>query len=828
LYKTGAKTLEEIQTPVQVFKFGGSSVATADRIQRVVELVLSEAPGGRRVVVTSAMGGITDRLLEALDAALDRTDAHQDIIAELLAKHEAVVEAVALPEDRSALLAAMAPRWVTLGELLDGVYLLRECTPRTRDAILGMGERLAAPLLAAAFRFAGVDAAPHEATAFVRTDDSFGEAKVQFAETQALCRPYFDALPPDQIAIVTGFIAATNRGVRTTLGRSGSDYTATILAGAMKADRVVIWTDVDGVMSSDPRLVPETFTLPSLSYREAAEMAYFGAKVLHPRTMCPLIEQNIPLQIGNTLNPTADGTLITSASTATEGRVKAVSAIGDLAVVMIEGTGLAGVPGISARTFNALAAKEANVLLIAQASSEQSICMVVQSEDANGAVEALEQAFERETERREVSRVYALHNCAIVSVVGDFMRMQPGLAGRMFSTLGRGNINVLAIAQGASETNISAVIQGVDVQHAVCALHATFAEAHDRVHLCLIGPGGVGSALLGILERQAPSMISTRRIDLRLVGVANSRLIIWDDKGIPFPEAADYLERKGVQSSLDDLVHLLIESHLERLIVIDATASGEVATRYAELLSHGIAVVTPNKRANSGAQDMYDRLQRLSSRRKVPYLYETTVGAALPVLSTLRNLRDTGDHIEKIEGVLSGTLSFVFNQMAEGYSFSESVSLARDKGFSEPDPREDLGGEDVARKVLILAREAGLNVAHSDLEVDSIVPIELQDLPIKTFMNRLSEADDEWRARLSAGKRLHYVAEVRNDCFCVGVRVVAPESPLAGLRGTDNMVIFTTARYSDRPLVVQGRGADPEVTAAGVFADIIRAARAMG
>lgn len=812
--------------PFHVYKFGGSSVATPERIRRVVSLVRAE-PEARRVVVVSALGGVTDGLLAAIEAATARSGTHGGLIEALWERHAAAVEALAPVKERAALLEHLSAIRRDLGELLDGIYLLRECTPRTRDAVIGMGERLAAPIVAAAFRAAGLDAAAHDAARFIRTDDAFGEAAVRFAETETLVRDHFAAIPPGQVAVVTGFIAATEGGVTTTLGRSGSDYTATILAGALRAERVVIWTDVDGVLSADPRLVPDAFTLPELSYREAAEMAFFGAKVLHPRTMRPLIEHGIPLLIKNTLNPDAPGTRITADSTPTEGRVKAVTGIGDVAVVMLEGAGMMGVPGISARAFGALAAREINVLMISQASSEQSICLVVREAQAERAVAALREAFERELERGDVSRVFALPGNAVLSIVGDQMRMQPGLAGRMFSTLGRANINVLAIAQGAAETNISAVVGRADARRAVRALHEAFARAHERAHLFLIGPGGVGRALLDILAAQAPVLLETMDLDLRLVGVADSSRLVWDDDGLPYAGAVARLHAEGEPMSLDALVERLTGSRLERLIVIDATASEAVARRYPAFLENGVAVVTPNKRANTLEQSFYDRLRALARRREVPYRYETTVGAGLPVISTLRDLLRSGDRVTRIEGVLSGTLAFVFNRLAEGRTFSEVVREARALGFTEPDPRDDLGGEDVARKMLVLAREMGLPVERADVRVASLVPPALRDVPVDAFMDLLPGFDREWDERTAAEGRLQYVAHVSPGRLRAEVRAVEPGSPFERLRGTDNLIVFTTDRYHDRPLVIQGRGAGPEVTAAGVLADVVRAARAM-
>lgn len=824
--------LASLQRPVEVYKFGGTSVANAERIQHVVRLVLAERQDIIRVVVVSALGGVTDQLLRAIDEAVARTGAHMEIVRQIRARHDEAL-AVLVPEaEREAIEEELEARWRELGELLDGVYLLRECTMRTRDAIIGMGERQSAPLVAAAFRRAGADAVALDASTFIRTDAVFGEGNVVFDVTDRLVQERIAQLAPEQIAVVTGFIASTDRGVLTTLGRSGSDYTATILGGALQAEKVIIWTDVDGVLSADPRLVPDAFTLPELSYREAAELAYFGAKVLHPRTMRPLQRLKIPLFIKNTLNPTAPGTRITEQSSRMEGHVKAVTGIRNVAVVMLEGTGLVGVPGITARALTALASQQISVVMVSQASSEQTLCCVVRIDEADRSVNALQDAFALEIARGDVNAIYAIPECAVVSVVGDHMRERPGLAGRMFSTLGRSGVNVLAIAQGASETNISAVVRDAEVRQAVRALHDEFALVRHRVHLFIIGTGVVGKALLRILAKQAPVLLERMNLNLQLVGLANRRQMAWDVSGIPFDQALERLETESPPDGVDGIVRHLLDCKLNRLMVIDATASDEVAYRYPELLDRSIAVITPNKRANTRDQAFYDRLQRNAHRRQVPYLYETTVGAGLPVISTLRDLVTSGDRIERIEGVLSGTLAFIFNSLFEGQTFSEALRTARALGYTEPDPRDDLKGEDVARKLLILAREMGLRVERDDVAVESLVPAHLFDVSVDDFMAQLETMDEEWSDRVSAaaaeGGRLQYIGLIEGGRLSVRVRWIGKDSPFSHLRGTDNMVVYTTERYHTNPLVVQGPGAGPDVTAAGIVADLIKAAELGG
>ena len=815
------------ERPVYVHKFGGTSVATAERIRRVVDLVSDEDSDGLRIVVVSALSGVTDTLLEAIDLAIARAGNHGDILRELGTRHLAVADALASDAEEASLRGLIEARMLELTELLDGVYLLRECTDRARDAVVGLGEQLSAPIVAAAFRAAGQGAEAIDTRDIICTDASFGQANVLFDETNERVRTRFDSCDKGDILVATGFIASTVRKVSTTLGRSGSDYTATIIGGALGAERVTVWTDVDGVLSADPRLVPEAFVLPRLSYREAAELAYFGAEVLHSRTMRPLLSQNIPLCIRNALNPSAPGTLISKDTTTMEGHVKAITTIRDVAVIMLEGTGLAGVPGISARALTALAARDINVLLIAQASSEQSLCTVVSSGDAEISANLIREEFELELARGDVARVYTMGQCAIVSVVGDNMRERPGLAGRMFSTLGRDGVNVLAIAQGAAETNISAVISDAEGKHAVHALHDEFALLRHRVHIFLIGAGVVGRALLKMLEHQQETLLHNLRLNIQLVGLANTRKMAWDVEGIPFAHAVEALEN-GKQGGIDAVMDQLQAGRLHRMMVIDATASEQVASKYPELLSRSISIITPNKRANTQDQAFYEELLSTAHRRQVPYLYETTVGAGLPVISTLRDLIRSGDRVIRIEGVFSGTLAYIFYSMAMGMKFSEAVRTARERGYTEPDPREDLQGEDVARKILILARETGLQVERSDIAVDSLVPSSLREAPLDEFMERATELDAIWKERIGeaagAGQRLQYIGRMEEGRLSVQTRRIEQGSPFARLDGSNNMVVYTTERYLDNPLVVQGPGAGPEVTAAGILADLIKAA----
>ncbi|MEM1055624.1 MAG: bifunctional aspartate kinase/homoserine dehydrogenase I [Bacteroidota bacterium] len=813
--------------PFHVAKFGGTSVGTPERVRRVVQLSTSEETAGdRRVVVVSAFGGVTDDLLSTIRHAVDRTGEHRARLATIRQRHDDALADLAAEAEHTALTARLGNVFGVVGELLDGVSLLRECTSRVRAAIITAGERASAPLVAAAFRAAGHEALAFDATDLVRTDARFDEATVDMETTTRLIRRALVEVPESTVAVVTGFVGSTPDGVRTTLGRSGSDYTATILGGALGAREVVIWTDVSGVLSADPRIVPEAFTLPHLSYGAAAELAHFGAKVLHPRTMRPLQREGLPLRIANTLAPEDVGTTVGPEDEAGPGRIDAVTAIREAALVRVLGAASLEVADLAARAFASLAAAEVPVYLIAQASAEGSLCLATRAADVERAAEALRQSLGREIEGGDVLGVETEAGVAVIAAVGAHLAGAPGLAGKLFATLGRAHVDVRAIAQGASEHTISCAVPDRDAVAALTALHETFALRRLRAHIAVIGVGTLGRKLLALLgERQADLRASG--LNLQLVGLADSRRFLFDASGLDVAEAPDSL-RLGTEAGLDDLVRQLRDARIERLIVVDATASEAVAARHADLLRAGIAVVTPNKAVTSAPVEAWREAQDAAREGEAPYLYETAVGAGLGVVARLRDLVRTGDTVREIEGALSGTLSFVLGRVREGAAFSEAVRQAREAGLTEPDPRDDLSGRDVARKLALLAREMGLATDPAHADVQSLVPEGLADVPLDEFWARLPEADAVWRERMEEGWPLHIVARLdATGAISARVEPVAPDEPLGTLRGAEVLVAFHTARYGERPLVLRGPGANADVTAAVLLADIVRAAEAM-
>lgn len=629
------------------------------------------------------------------------------------------------------------------------------------------------------------------------------------------------------IPVFTGGIASHASGNTVFLTPGGSDRTATILGRILQAASLTIWTDVPGIQSADPQYVSDAHTLPNVSFREAAELAYLSSGVLHPKTFIPLQDHpDIEIAIKHIHAPDAPGTRISGTASTDDSLAKAVTAQSGLALLVIEGLGMMGVPGIMAQALDTLAAESINVVMLSQASTEQSAGVVIQENDKNRALAILEKQFDAARDAGDIQQIYTLGPVGIVTVVDDNMRYRPGLTGKMFSTLGRSGINVLTMAEGASETNISAVVDSKDLHAAVQALHEAFCLSRRRAHVFIFGAGTIGQQLLALMDQEEKNWLQSLNLKICLVGLANSRQLVWNTRGIPFDQAISQLDVTSQPCNLQTIVNQLIESRLDRLIVIDATASDEIAHLYPLLLENNIAVVTPNKRANTLDSAFYQRLTRAARVHQVPYLYETTVGAGLPIISTLRDLIRSGDEIIKIEGVLSGTLSFLFNSMAKGNTFPAAMQLAYDNGYTEPDPRDDLSGEDVARKMLILAREIGLTLNRKDVELEPLLPAHLAEMPLAQFLQEIDSllADGLKYPPIAPGDQLHYIGRIEDGRIHIGIQAVSASSPFSQLQGSDNLIVFTTKRYFKNPLIIRGPGAGPAVTAGGVLADMIRAA----
>ncbi|NJM26834.1 MAG: bifunctional aspartate kinase/homoserine dehydrogenase I, partial [Bacteroidia bacterium] len=718
---------------MKILKFGGSSVATPERIKSVIDIVKSEKSD--IAVVFSAFGGITDELIRLSELALSGDLNYKTLLAQVERRHLDAVRALIGVQAQSSILASVKYTMNELEDVLHGVFLVKERTARTLDYIMSFGERLSAYIIAEAFKASGVDAAFLDARVLVRTDNQFGNARVNFAVTNAAMRQHF--AESKSLQIVTGFIGTAETGETTTLGRSGSDYTAAILAGALSATDLEIWTDVDGMMTADPRRVKKAFTVPQLSYEEAMELSHFGAKVVFPATMQPAMANKIPIWIRNTFNPSFTGTVIRAAST--NGKlIKGISSMNHISLLSVQGSGLVGVVGISMRLFGTLARERINVILISQASSEHSICFGIESSHAAKAKAAIEKEFQYEIRNEEMDHVLIEDELAIVAVVGEGMKHNPGTSGRMFNSLGRNGVNVSAIAQGSSELNISAVIKQADVGKALNALHEAFFLSDKKVlNLFLVGVGLIGKELMKMMDEQYVKLSEENLLEMNVVAVANSKKMLFAEDGIAFTNGIEQLQREGEPMEMSAFVERMNSLNMPNSIFIDCTASEEVTNYYASILAANISIVTPNKRANSGTLEKYKHLRTTAFKRGVRFFYETNVGAGLPVINTLNDLLLSGDKVRRIEAVLSGTLNFIFSSFAPGMRFSHVVKEAREKGYTEPDPRDDLNGMDVARKILILARETGVALELGDVNVENLVPEPMRNLGVDQFMDAL-------------------------------------------------------------------------------------------
>jgi aspartokinase/homoserine dehydrogenase 1 len=812
---------------MKVLKFGGSSVATPDRIKSIVDILKTyAAEPDPFTVVFSAFGGVTDSLIAMGKKAAEGDEQYFELFETFSRRHLDAVQDLLQDPYIEQVLPELQNNHEVLKNLLYGIFLVREASSRTMDYVLSFGERNSAFIIAAVLRQAGLAASYLDARKVIKTDKSFGSAKVDLQTTYEKIAKYYSK--NTDIQIVTGFVSSAKGGLTTTLGRGGSDYTAAILAAGLDASVVEIWTDVDGVLTADPRKVKKAFTIPTMTYAEAMEMTHFGAKVIYPPTLQPALAKQIPLLIKNTFNPTFPGTIVSAKSAAGNTPIKGISSISHIALLTLQGSGLFGVPGIAGRLFGSLAQAKINIILITQGSSEHSISFAVQPEHALKAKKVVEAAFEFEMQSVLVDPVKIEPDLAVVAVIGEHMRFQPGIAGRLFQALGKNGINVVAIAQGSSELNISVVVNRSDESKALNSLHESFFLSDTSVlHLFITGVGLIGNALLQQIQNQAAFLKKDQAIEIKVVGLANSRKMLFDENGINLANWKHELSESKHPMSPADFVERMKHLNLSNTIFVDNTASEEISGFYEPILDASISISTPNKIATSSEFLQYLRLKNIAKQRGVQFLYETNVGAGLPVISTLNDLIISGDQILKIEGVLSGSLSFIFNNFKAGVSFSEIVRKAGELGYTEPDPRIDLNGIDVRRKLIILARETGLPLEAKDVLIEAVLPEACQKAAtIPAFFEALEKADDYFteKAELAAaeGKVLRMVAKLENSVASIGLQSVDSTHPFYQLSGSDNMIIFTTERYKERPLVVRGPGAGAEVTAAGVFSEIIK------
>lgn len=810
-----------------IYKFGGSSVGTPERVAGIIELLRQQPV---RAVVFSAFSGVTDQLIGMARRAAAGMPEYTDDLAQLERRHLDAIRGLVNVHQQSNTTAVVKTTLNELEDILQGVYLIRECSPKTLDVVQSFGERLSNFIISRALVSADVPCEYLDARTVVRTDATFGSAQVRFEETDAAIRDRFASHPLMQI--VTGFIGSTASGETTTLGRGGSDYTASIFGAALRADEVHIWTDVDGVLTADPRKVPNAFSQADMTYTEALEMSHFGAKVIYPPTIQPLMQAGIPIRIRNTFRPEGAGTLITREARPNPDPIRGITSISQVGLIRVEGAGMIGVAGVAQRIFGALARNGISVILISQASSEQSVCFAVAPESADKAVDVLEAEFDYERQSGRVSRILADTDNAIVAIVGENMRQVPGIAGRVFQALGRNGVNVAAIAQGSSELNISIVIARSDEAKALRAIHDAFFEPGNRVvNVFLIGLGRVGTALVDLIRQNRKTIADIKGVDIRLVGVAHSRKMFFDLNGIDAADWREHLDRSGGEMDVERYLEHMLSLNLPGPVLVDCTAGTEVNRHYERLLDRSVAVVTPNKTANAGPIDLWRRIRAISRKRQTPFLYETNVGAALPMVKTIRDLVHSGDEPVRIEGILSGTLSYLFNAFDGTKPFSALLRDAFEAGYTEPDPRDDLNGLDAARKILILAREAGWELELADVHVAPALPDRFMEPgPVDAFWARIAEADAEMEARrraaADAGRKLAFLASVREGEAKVGIAEVGQEHPAYHLRGTDNLLSVNTRVYDEQPLVVMGPGAGPVVTASGVLSDILRVAEA--
>ena len=812
---------------MKILKFGGTSVANANNIKLVLSIVEKTAGSSTKlVVVISAFSGVTDLLILAASKAASKDITFKDVVSQIEEKHKEAIEELIIMSQQIQILEAINIDINHLKTLLDGCFLLGELSNRTFDTIMGFGELLSSQIIAKALEQKVRNSGYKDSREIIKTNNHFGKAVVNFKLSNQLIKEYFNS-NVFGVTLVPGFIASSTDGYSTTLGRGGSDYTAAILSGALNAELLEIWTDVSGMFTANPKIVKQAHPIKTISYQEAMELSHFGAKVLYPPTIQPVLKLNIPIVIKNTFEPDAAGTYISSERNENENPIKGISHIDNIALLTLEGSGMIGVSGSSKRLFEVLSNENINVIFITQASSEHSICIGILNENANNAQIAIDKAFELEITQNKIDPSIVEENLCIIALVGENMKSHQGLSGKMFSTLGKNNVNIRAIAQGASERNISAVINKRDVKKALNTLHECFFEDNAKqLNLFVMGVGNVGEKFIEQIHQQKKFLKENLKLNLRVIALSNSRNMLFDEEGITLKDWKKSLEN-GEVANKETFISNVIALNLRNSIFVDVTANESISQTYAHYLKQNIAVVTCNKIACSSAYENYSNLKQLSRRFNAPFLFETNVGAGLPIIDTLKHLIASGDKVHKIQAVLSGSLNFIFNNFDEKNSFHDVVKEAGVQGFTEPDPKIDLSGVDVARKILILIRESGYKMEIEDIANESFLPVEcLETKNNETFFTSLiknaAHFENIYKEAIAKDFRLKYVAKFEDGKASVGLQFIPKESPFYNLEGKDNIVQFYTDRYVDQPLLIKGAGAGASVTASGIFADVIR------
>ncbi len=812
---------------MQVLKFGGSSVANAENINKVVTITAKAINTSPTILVVSALGGVTDQLIEIGVKAAAGDELYKAQIQLLENKHLETVRALLHIQNQSATLSWVKQQLNELERVCDGIFLLGELSARIKDRLVSYGELLSSYIITAKLAEMNLQPVWTDSRQLILTNEQYGNATVQLEKTNANILAFLVAHPA-QLYVAPGFIASNDKKYTTTLGRGGSDYTGAIFAAATNASTLEIWTDVTGMMTADPRLVQNPKPIEAISYQEAMELSHFGAKIIYPPTIQPVMKKNIPVWVKNTFEPDAAGTVIQQHAITNNDIVRGISSINKIALLSLEGSGMIGIPGFSKRLFEVLAMRNINVILITQSSSEYSICVAINEADAMVAQKSIDSFFAYEIENGKVNPVTVETNLSIIAVVGEQMKSHPGISGKMFGGLGRNGINVRAIAQGSSEKNISAVIAAADVKKAINVLHEDFFETtYKQLNVFIAGAGNVGGKLLSQLHQQMQYLKEHMRLQIQVVGIANSKKWMVDDGGINLTNWKALLD-EAPEANIHSFVESIIQKNLRNSVFVDVTANDTVASVYGSLLQKSIAVVACNKIACSAKYADYKKLKSLARTFNTQFLYETNVGAGLPIIGTLNDLLRSGDKINKIQAVLSGTLNFVFNHYDGTIPFAQIVRRAQTEGYTEPDPRLDLGGTDVMRKIMILARESGEQMEMDQITNESFLPASCFEGSVEDFYSEMEKQEPHFKQLYESAKatnaKLKFVAEFNKGQAKVGLQHIPAHSDFYHLYGKDNLVLFYTERYPEQPLVIKGAGAGAEVTASGVFADIIRVA----